>query len=496
MALTTLGPARPYIHMPITLPELRRFAENSVAFRLMRVVEDMAFLEHAFRTSGAVVLTESELRTDMARWLQINFEEDQDKHPGWKPAERIALYVKQQFLRKRELAERSEPIYELTSDADRFLAWIEDQRRRDFVGTEYGLQAIMRDLKELAAKATGDWQKRLDSLKARRAEIDKEIEGIYAKPEDDKADTRYVMETLRRLERASQDLVSDFSILRERFSDLARDIARQHGSASTRRGDVLRLALDGEDALRNTPMGESFHGFWRLVASSEREEFMRMVESIYATPELPEEVRERRSLESLLDALREQGQVVLDANRQLTRQLRRALDREEIETRRLMAARMSDIRLLMLGHAAELEDLAGIEVDEPIRVGLPMERPIFDPPEPVVVDTELKPTTPADLRRAAEQIAEAGVIDFKRLLANIQDCLDRSERGTGVLLSTVIEVHPPKEGLLDLLGYLHLGRLLGEDAQVMEQTFPWESDSGRGVVCPDVFFISVGALVV
>ena len=484
--------------MTLALPELRRFAENSASIRLLRgdwFVEDIAFLHHAFRGLGTVVVPESELRTALARWLESNFEADQEHHPGWKPTERIAYYVKQQFLRKREPADRSEPIYELTSDADRILTWIEDQRQRDFIGTEYGLQAIMRDLRDLAARASGDWQKRLDSLQEQRTELDRQIDEIYKQPEHQRADSRYVLETLQRLERASQDLVGDFSVLRERFSELARDIARQHGTTSSRRGDVLRLALDGEDALRKTPMGESFYGFWRMVASSEREEFIGMVETIYSTPDLPEAIRHRRLLETLLDALREQGQVVLDANRQLTRQLRRALDREEIETRRVMSARMNEIRLLLLGHAAEVQDLIGIEVDEAVAFCLPVDRPLFEPADPVVVDTSFREASPADLQKAAEQIAEAGIIDFKRLIANLQDCLSRPGRSTGVLLSTVIDVHQPREGLLDLLGYIHLGKLLGDNAQVMdEQTFRWTNDQGREVVCPDVFYVSITPL--
>ena len=484
--------------MSLTLPEIHRFAANSGAIRLLRgdeYINDLAFFYHAFRAPALISIPESELRTALARWLEANYGDDSDRHPGWRPADRIGFYVKQEFLRKREPVDHSEVVYELTSDIDRLLVWLEDQRRREFVGTEFGLQAIVRDLRELAARATGDWQKRLDELQARRVDIDREIDEIYRNPVSQAADPRYTLETLQRLERASQDLIGDFALLRERFTELARDIARQHGANSSRRGDVLRLALDGEDALRKTPMGESFYGFWRLVASSEREEFVEMVEAIYAAPGLPEELRERRLLQSLLDRLRDQGQVVLDANRQLTRQLRRALDREEIETRRLMAARMGDLRLLLLGHHTELEGLTGIEVDEQVGLCLPVDRPVFDPPEPIVIDTALKLSSPADLREAAEQIAQAGLINFKRLLETIRTGLEAPRRSTGVLLSTIVEEHPPREGLLDLLGYLHIAKLVGDDAEVMDrQPFRWRSEVGREVVCPDVFFISISKL--
>lgn len=484
--------------MPLSLLEFRQFAEHSPAVRLLRgdrFVDDLAFLHHAFRGADVVVIHESEFITILSRWLEANYADDQEHHPEWRPADRISHYVKQEFLRKREPADQTEPVYELASDIDRLLAWVEDQRRREFVGTEYGLQAIMRDLRELAARSTGDWERRLDDLKARRAEIDREIDAIYKDPSVRTGDIRYTQETLQRLERASQDLVGDFALLRERFTELARDIARQHGSTSTRRGDVLRLALDGDDALRKTPMGESFHGFWRLVASSERQEFVQMVEAIYAVPGLPQDVRDRKLLQSLLDRLRDQGQVVLDANRHLTRLLRRALDREEIETRRLMAAKMGDLRLLLLAHVNTLDDIPGLDVDESLGICLPIDRPMFDPPEPIVIDVTLKSSLPADLREAAEQIAQAGLIDFRRLIESIRSALSNSGQSTGVLLSTIVRENPPREGLLDLLGYLHLARLVGDDAEVVAASpFRWQASATREVLCPDVFFISAQKL--
>lgn len=481
--------------MPLTFDELKRFAESSAAVRLLRGdhwVEDVAFLFFAFRDAGEVAIPESELRTCLTRWQEKVFSDEPERHPGWVPAVRIRHYVEQRYLHKREPAEQPEPTYELTSEVDRLLAWIEDQRRREFVGTEYGLQAILRDLRELSARASGDWQQRLDVLQARRKEIDEEIAAIHRDPTASSTDTRFVVETVQRLERASQDLVGDFALLRERFAELARNITRREGEDGTRRGDVLRLALDGEDALRKTPMGESFHGFWRLVASSQREEFVVMVNAIYATPGLPAEVAGRRGLRTLLDRLSEQGQVVLDANRQLTRQLRRALDQEEIETRRLMSARISELRELLLVPEVMAEVIEGITVDESIALVLPLDRPMFEPPESPVIDTLFKAADPVDLRAAAEQIAQAGLINFSRLADTLRHSLAEPGYGTGVLLSRVVEMHPPREGLLDILGYLHLARLLETDAEVLDhRPFRWRTAGGRELICPDVFFLTL-----
>lgn len=484
--------------MPLSLAELQRFAESSAAVRLLRgddAIEDLAFLFFAFRDAGEVTIPASEFKSTLSAWLDATFDRQPDQRPSWTPAERITFYVRQEFLRKRDL-DGPEPGYELTADVDRLLTWVEDQRRREFVGTEYGLQAIMRDLRDLSARTTGDWEARLDTLQKKRRELDAEIEAIQRNPvAAPESNVRYTLETLQRLERASQDLIGDFALLRERFAELARQIAREQGAATSRRGDVLRLALDGEDALRRTPMGESFYGFWRLAASSERDEFVRMVNAIYEAPGVPEDLRDRRFLKSLLDRLREQGQIVLDANRQLTRQLRRALDKEEIENRRLMNTRMSELRLLTLGHMDELREIPGIEVDERISVVLPTDRPLFDPPMPVVVDTVVRPGGTADLLAAAEEIARAGFIHFGRLAETIRTCLAQPAYSTGVLLSAIVDHHPPKEGLLDLLGYLHIARLLGDDAEVMERhSFRWRTEIGREVICPDVFFISMEKL--
>lgn len=488
--------------MPLSYQELLRFSETSAAVTLLRgpsFVEDIAFLNQTFRGEGNITIPESDLRARLARWLNVTFDADPAKRPDWDPAERILHYVKREFLRKREPADMSEPIYELTSDIDRVLAWVEDQRRREFVGTEYGLQAIMRDLREVAARASGDVEKRLSNLKSQRDEIQREIDQLSDDPASALAsDGRYIVETVQRLERASQDLVSDFSVLRERFADLARSVAREHGSGSSRRGDVLRLALDGEDALRTTPMGQSFYGFWRLVASSERDEFVKMVRSVYAAASVPSDMKARRVLLALIDRLREQGQVVLDANRQLTRHIRRALDREEIETRRLMAARVHDLQLLLIGHRGELDGVDGISVDERVQIALPMERPLWDPPEPIVIDTIFKEGDPPDVREAARQLAEAGVINLGRLVKLIDEhlaaCLERGM--TGVTLSAHLAKHPPRYGIVDILGYVHIGQTVGDDAQVMEhRPFAWQAGSAQRIInCPDVFFLSVKSL--
>jgi len=484
--------------MSLTYADITHFADQSAAVRLLRGdhrLEDLAFFFHVFRGGGSIVVLESELRTEMEQWLNVVFADQPDRHPGWQPMERINFYVKQNFLRKREPSNSSEPVYELTSDIDRLLTWIEDQRRREFVGTEFGLQAIIRDLRTLAVHASGDWQKRRDELQARRQEIDREIEELMNEQGTKVADARYITENLQRLERSSHDLVGDFTLLRERFAELARDVAKQQSGSNRKRGETLRLALDGEDALRKTPMGESFYGFWRLVASSERDAFAEMIQTIYATPGLPEDIRARRSLHSLLDRLREQGQVVLDANRQLTRQLRHALDRNEIEERRLMSTRIADLRLLLLGHIDDLDGVEGIDVDTRANVILPTDRPLFEPTEPVVVETSFRDSDPADIMEAARQIAAAGLVDLRALAKNIAAGIADNPKQTGTLLSVIVDRIPPKEGILDILGYLHLAQGLGDDAHVMlDHTFIWSSASGRTATVPDVFFVSAERL--
>jgi hypothetical protein len=84
--------------------------------------------------------------------------------------------------------------------------------------------------------------------------------------------------------------------------------------------------------------------------------------------------------------------------------LRRALDREEVETRRLMASKTGELRLLLLGHAVELKGLGGLEIVERIDIRLSMERPLFDPPEPIVVDTRF----PSEAKLLKSHVGELG----------------------------------------------------------------------------------------
>ena len=108
----------------------------------------------------------------------------------------------------------------------------------------------------------------------------------------------------------------------------------------------------------------------------------------------------------------------------------------------------------MEGTALELRDhppAFGLEVDQPgIEIALPFERPLYQPPAAVAVESHI-PLATEDVD--ADLLFTQTFIDQARLIETIRTVLPES---SSALLSDVIAMHPIEQGAAEIVGYLAL----------------------------------------
>lgn len=108
----------------------------------------------------------------------------------------------------------------------------------------------------------------------------------------------------------------------------------------------------------------------------------------------------------------------------------------------------------MEGVALELRDnppAFGLEVDQPgIDMALPFERPLYQTPAPVAVESQIAAATE---EVDADLLFRQTFVDQARLVEIVRSVLPE---GSVALLSDIIAAHPIEQGAAEIVGYLAL----------------------------------------
>ena len=86
----------------------------------------------------------------------------------------------QLLLKKLYSDHAEEPVFELTSGAERAMQWIEDLQAKPFVSAESRLELILRNLEEIVLFSTSDVEKRISALRQQQADIQAQIDAMVS----------------------------------------------------------------------------------------------------------------------------------------------------------------------------------------------------------------------------------------------------------------------------------------------------------------------------
>ena len=348
-------------------------------------------------------------------------------------------------------------VVHLSPYGERLIGWFEDMHQPGMIGTESRLLNIVSQLEDVITRSTEDIGERLHQLYARRDEIDAEIQRIEETGELDGLTDLQIRERLDHISSMASQLLRDFSLVEERFRDLARTIQQAQLDPTAKRGQILETALDVDEQLQASDEGQSFRVFYEILTHPEqRKHFDTLTGAVYKQPRLAPFVADNSVLKRLTLHLLDAGERVNQSNQRLAEHLRRVVDsRNVLESRRVqtlsqeikhLVSRLDEDLVPMLSPRRKFFDIEG----DPI-VELPLERPLFEPPEHIVASERPQRAAHTIDVDTLLSLYETFYIDDTVLQDNISRMLmSRVE----ISLGELIKSYPITQGISEVVSYL------------------------------------------
>lgn len=356
------------------------------------------------------------------------------------------------WLRKFYPPEKDEPHYDLTPATEKVLSWLEGLTERSFVGTESRLLTLIDLLRQISEGSQEDPQLRIEELQKRRRSIDNKIERIL-NGDIPMLDDTALKDRFQQFIQMARELLRDFREVEHNFRALDRHVRERIALWEGSKGALLEEIMGERDAITDSDQGRSFHAFWDfLMSQSRQEELTGLLDQILSLSPIQEMQPEPRLRWVHYDWL-EAGEHTQRTVARLSAQLRRFLDdRAWLENRRIMDILHSIENNALALRSAPPKKKNFMEIDETSpSVELPLERPLYQPPFNPVIDNLIIDEGDAEID--LEALYAQVVIDRAELSGNIRQALQ--ERGR-VTLSEVMEQHPLRHGLAELVTYLQL----------------------------------------
>lgn len=436
--------------------ETRRLLEYP-AVRVVRspnAAFTLTFLHRAFKEHQAISVPESHLRARLENFLDEVRSDAPDAMPQTS-VDYLAAWCGPEHLLLRKLfnEEANEPVFELTAAAERAMQWLEDLHERAFVSTESRLELIVRQLEEIVLFATPDVTQRVAALRAQQAAIQQQVDSIEA---TQTADTYGPVKLSERFANAldmARALTADFRQLEENFKEVARLLAEHVASTTATKGQMVGKLLDTHAALKGSAQGQSFYAFWNLLSSPERQQrFRELTRQVYSIDAIDPSLRTNRLLERLSSRLLVEGERVVRSNERMAATLRRALEHAASGEDRRLRELIQEIQRLALSRSdAPVREDEFFEIPAAPDVFASFSRSFWQPEAAgrVIGEIDAKPRVlDWDVVERFRALAD---INVARLREHLRLCLVAED---SILLSQVLDRFPPRDGILEVIGYL------------------------------------------
>ncbi len=440
---------------------LRAFFEASPTARLLR--SDLAplvidFLNRTFKSGEAISVGQAELRARLSLYQDELHETEPNLLTG--PPERyLTQWADAGWLQRFLESASIEPQFQLTRYAEEAIRFVDSavSRGSGLVGTESRLRLVIETLEDIVRGASADPDRRLEYLRAQREAIDAEIAAIESGKSVQTYRPAQIRERFQTAVELLKALQSDFRAVEERFQDIARDVQQLQAQGSDSRGGILGYALDAEDMLKTQDEGLSFYAFVAFLFSpSQQAQLVKNINEIHQLAALVDQHESLSRLRRMIPALLAEAEKVMRTTARLSATLRRLLDARAAAHRVRLANVLREIRQAALKLAGNPEKTKHIElsIETDAQIVSPLTRTFWTPSQNFAnQEIVLHRFDEGQAAAIASAFARMQRLDFRKLRRSIRELTSNGFRRT---LGNLVEKHPIKGGVVELLAYLQI----------------------------------------
>jgi hypothetical protein len=425
------------------------------AVRLLRATTSAAvlsFLIKTFKIGRRVTIAEGELRGLLETYVDTlsgigvqGFREN--------PTTYLDDWCASGYLKKYWPDGASESVFELTSGAEKAIEWLESLRTASFVGTESRLQRIFDDLDNIVQFATPDVMVRLKGLRDEIAHLEAQIFKIETTGEMTVFTSAQINERYQLVLATARQLLGDFRQLEDNFKGIGQEIAEHQTLPGANRGSIVSRMLDAYQALRQSPQGQSFYGFWHLLlAEDSRNRFATTLKKVSELDGLDPELKNNPLLRELISRLLMEGEKVFKSNERMASNLRRALEKARQQESRRILELIQEIQALAIeARPNPPRETDFFDLEEFPPVWGTMSRDFWHPPESISIEGAVDEADGAFDIASLRRLSNLPQVQLRRLRSNVEECLSGSNV---ITLGDVVRTYPPSQGVIEILGYI------------------------------------------
>jgi hypothetical protein len=486
--------------MPIA--ELSYLLETSPSVQIIRMRNAhwvIPFLFRAFKTENILSLPEQALIGALAEELRNHSEDIEDLEEariefGEDEESRARKYLLN-WVQRRLLQDFPDgdavTQYQLSAHTEKLFQWLQSLEKRQFVGTESRFRFLFQTLREMVEYTEDDAARRLEELKNRKAEIDKEIKKIEMGYKPEVYTNAQLRERLEWFTRLSHELLSDFREVEDNFKTIHRHIVEQHTRAEINKGAIIGYAFEAYDSLRKSDQGKSFYAFWDfLVSRAGQEEWRELTDQLLQLLQDRNIESDGEFVQDIKSLLLQQGRNVYESNDRMAEKLSRIITEKEIARHRRLRQQIGQIKELVFQFMEEEPPACGLMLDTPTPIRMNMERRLN------LVEKQASPVVkqPANAHEKVEDLERFGRllstthVDKKKLWQKVESVLEQKTTAT---LAEIIGITGLEHGVAEVVSYFSFLREKAARVQSMQEItelIPLDKEKKRFIEVPYLLF--------
>lgn len=350
--------------------------------------------------------------------------------------------------------EDGEIIYELSSHTNKVIDWVTSLKKEEYIGTESKFKTLFSQLKDLVEFSNEDREKRLELLRQKKEDIERQIESLEMGEEIEVYEDYQIEPRYNSLNKLAKELLSDFKEVDDNFKKIIKQIYKRQTENEGKK-DILNYVFDAYAELKDSQQGKSFYAFWEFLLSSElQKEWDELTDLLYKTLDKRNIDSKDKFLKEMKKHLFDAGEKVSKTNDRMSEKLSLIIRNNGNSDTQATKQVINDIKKMLLNTAQNKERNNTSLNYEVIELNLPTERQLNLTPKQEVEYNNIPTEADLDINELEriDKLYNYHQID-RRILRKRIDIILRENTQT-TLAEMIEQNNGIEKGLSELFGYI------------------------------------------